>query len=1267
MRTPSVWLLPDKRQLSIRFSQQSNTDAGVEVPKEIPLRIWTHLAFTFYNATKIQAGPAETTTAVTSSNNDGINNHISGLSSEFQIACYIDGRVALKVTSSEMVLSNQGDLYIGRDPWMQGPKSLMTSVRVFGKALVMEEVIHEMSKKVNHLKQRTAQDKNKQDKEDGQRRQEDDDQHGKGEHEDAAKHVAGLLFTSMFDSKEEEDTGAGAGAGDLATTTGTTTTMGSAIGTSSVVDEDAQLIFDEAMVLLGECKELDHSMSLLLSAGDMGHAEALYVAGTVLLHGPSAHASDNSICHELSASSVLNFELYSSNQRKQGTSSGGGSVQGEELRSAGRFRRAFALLSRSASLGYGGALPKLAVMQSGGVGSSNLMAKRHGDPHTSLGLHHLAAVHGDTTSQLALAHRYHKGLGVMNDCETAAYYYSAVADKSHEEHHRGGAEQVHEHKRLTAKEEDEGTIDDGERGDEDERIRFQMMRADEGHLPSIVAMGDLFYYGSRGLARDQVRAREYFRRAADTPYHDTAGQVGIGNMLLKGEGGAKNLTEAMEWYKMAADKNSTRALNGLGYLYFHGDADGGLEKNTTKAFDMFHRAASVKNTDGDSLFNTGHCYWEGVGVEQDLNIAVSYFQRAANDFGHFGSIHKMGKALLDGNGVERSCKQSLKYLVPAARHGSWGNVVRRGFNRYLAGDMQGALVRYLQGGEMGYEVAHSNVGYLLDHNKMSQREIWELFPVTTLVKHHTQDETEDHTTALDNDFAVPVVAAVNNDKDDISKTLAFHFYTLAQSMGSNDNDLRLGDFHYYGYGNVLKNRKEAVKYYRLASSAGSAEAAYSLAVMYADGELTASGDVPPSSVDNTETTTVKNKDKDSKRYPGPAEDMLATKYFQRCLELDPSTEVRVAVELAIGRIWARREVKRWNLWWIRISKVPLLTTSLENWLVSFFVVCLVIVLLKLYSQQQQLQQQEQPLVIAAFNVDVEIEQDVQNVENEIESPEYAVSCREDDEKIQQMVSAQLTWLRQYQATLRHAAAAATTNITQFSRPFHNTAAKRCEEYTLTKQHFKKEALRRFMARQRRESFTQKKQGHTRMIIITGPSGCGKSTLSNGMANSIPGGAIVLKQDSYFTQDFLPYEDRLEHLEVADLFEGPTTIDFQKLEADLKTAAENYPLVIVEGHMVATNAQLRALCDGCVIFRSNEGISKQRRLDRIPDRSPKQRKILSDYYDRYVWKFHQKYAIPACALLRQECEQRNVPVLEILHDDSTLDDILVRVRATLRLA
>ena len=45
-------------------------------------------------------------------------------------------------------------------------------------------------------------------------------------------------------------------------------------------------------------------------------------------------------------------------------------------------------------------------------------------------------------------------------------------------------------------------------------------------------------------------------------------------MLLKGEGGDKNFTEAMIYFEKACEHNNTRALNGLGYLYFHGNAVG---------------------------------------------------------------------------------------------------------------------------------------------------------------------------------------------------------------------------------------------------------------------------------------------------------------------------------------------------------------------------------------------------------------------------------------------------------------------------------------------------------------------------------------------------------------------------------------------------------------------------------------------------------------------------------------------------------------------
>lgn len=35
----------------------------------------------------------------------------------------------------------------------------------------------------------------------------------------------------------------------------------------------------------------------------------------------------------------------------------------------------------------------------------------------------------------------------------------------------------------------------------------------QGHVPSIVAMADLFYFGARGLPRDQAQALRYFEQA----------------------------------------------------------------------------------------------------------------------------------------------------------------------------------------------------------------------------------------------------------------------------------------------------------------------------------------------------------------------------------------------------------------------------------------------------------------------------------------------------------------------------------------------------------------------------------------------------------------------------------------------------------------------------------------------------------------------------------------------------------------------------------
>ena len=76
----------------------------------------------------------------------------------------------------------------------------------------------------------------------------------------------------------------------------------------------------------------------------------------------------------------------------------------------------------------------------------------------------------------------------------------------------------------------EATVHEGERGDEDALIDMQRMRADKlGDPNAMVAMGDLYYYGARGMPRDQAQAYDYFQRAANTGH--TGGQVAAANLL----------------------------------------------------------------------------------------------------------------------------------------------------------------------------------------------------------------------------------------------------------------------------------------------------------------------------------------------------------------------------------------------------------------------------------------------------------------------------------------------------------------------------------------------------------------------------------------------------------------------------------------------------------------------------------------------------------------------------------------------------------------
>ena len=901
-RTPSVWFMPHSRHLSVRVSSEENKDMGRETIEEIPLREWTHLTFIYQNFSsptppvhgEDALAPVDGThpwrLPPSMTSNEG-RIHPENLDKKYSVDVYVNGKRDISVRFRTDILGNDGFIFIGKDPWFHGTRSLLANIRLFDKALSKAEVKLEMQRARKTLEQ------------DGT----------------ALSAMAKISSrpspppSTMVDSeinalpREEEDPGAVVvvedrqRGGPLEPGSGPIKTLGCLMQLNKgEVDVDAVTLYEEAQALVSDCRELHRAVDLLEAAGRLNHAEALYLAASLLLHGPSAHAEEGGVCSELSMSALFGRSTLLEEgieKLKQATADVGG-VENAVLPTTAR---AHDLLVQAANLGSGDALWLLGVMYASGLGvggGDQVLVLGDGFGNLSLnkshesfaiGLYHLAALHGNTNAQLALAHRYHRGLGVDSDCETAAFYYDAVSHKALNEHHGGGAEQIHEQKRLSLEAEEH--IDEGELGLSDERIALQRLQAEnEGNVKSMLAMADLYYYGARGLPRDQAESFRFYRMAGAAPHNNADGQIGCANMLLKGEGTEKNTTAAVEWYEKAAAQNHTRALNGLGYLYFFGNS---LPENKTKGFEYFSRAAK-EGKDGDSLFNAAHCLYEGLGTDQDKSKAVQMFKRAGTEFGHFPSVQKMGTVTLLGEDEGgRKCPEALNYLRPSAMHGSWGNVIRRGFNRYLSKDHTRAALRYLEGSELGYEVATSNAAYLFDRAYVDEAEF----------------AGRRGTSALPSKGSS--LSTVEGEK------LALRLYLMARQEGNREHDLRIGDFYYYGKGGMRKNHTLAAKYYRKASAFGIAQGAYSLGTMYEKGEITAGG------IATNDTAAAS----------GPAEIALAKKYFQRTLELNPEPEVAVVIELALQRM-------AWTAWYERMldPSRPWITPAMENILI---VVCII--------------------------------------------------------------------------------------------------------------------------------------------------------------------------------------------------------------------------------------------------------------------------------------------------------------------------------------
>lgn len=108
-----------------------------------------------------------------------------------------------------------------------------------------------------------------------------------------------------------------------------------------------------------------------------------------------------------------------------------------------------------------------------------------------------------------------------------------------------------------------------------------------------------------------------------------------------------------------AEKKDPNAMFELAEAYFLGDR--GVSSDDNKAFNLYKELEILTPDDGMVLYRLGKCYEFGVGVDKDTNLALDYYQKAAEK-GSGIACKTLGEFYKIGRYVQRDISKCLEYL-----------------------------------------------------------------------------------------------------------------------------------------------------------------------------------------------------------------------------------------------------------------------------------------------------------------------------------------------------------------------------------------------------------------------------------------------------------------------------------------------------------------------------------------------------------------------------------------------------------------------------
>lgn len=219
----------------------------------------------------------------------------------------------------------------------------------------------------------------------------------------------------------------------------------------------------------------------------------------------------------------------------------------------------------------------------------------------------------------------------------------------------------------------------------------------KNHPKATVRKGDAYFLGL-GVEKNYSEALNWYKKAAELNNLDALYLIGMiyKDSLIKG----KTYADAVEYYLVLNEKGIVATNMLIGEAYLNGK---GVEKNIITARLWFEKG--VAESDPGSVYNMGYLYQKGIGVKANMEKAVELMEQSC-DSNYLRACETLGELYYKGEDVEANSEKSVNWytkgmeLNGAKSHFYYSNYILLG---YIEGKKADALSHAKKAKELGYD------------------------------------------------------------------------------------------------------------------------------------------------------------------------------------------------------------------------------------------------------------------------------------------------------------------------------------------------------------------------------------------------------------------------------------------------------------------------------------------------------------------------------------------------------------------------------------